>query len=340
VFGVFLGAVFSSGVYVYASAWLRTGSLRPGFDQVANAAVTFHMPSVVRDACRAYAVSVFALVATIVVVVLIFMVNRLLRIVHLRPQWPTPAYRALLRETYGAEVVDATDPPTKARAKKVAKVFWWGRQADFAHRYLAVITVIGMVITGFFMYALVASAGNKDCTNPVVRWHQFGTIDPHAACPNANHSGVAWTGWLSARSLQGTGAYLVIMSLVLLVAVGAAAFRARSTRRSVGILWDLASFWPRAAHPFAAPCYAERAVPDLITRVYWYARTRRTRLVLAGHSQGTVISAATLFQLAAIERQSPDDEFLSAIRYFSFGCVLRRLYGRYFPAYFSSRALD
>jgi hypothetical protein len=145
-------------------------------------------------------------------------------------------------------------------------------------------------------------------------------------------------GWQSKNFLSGVGAYLVVLTLLGLVSLGAVAFRVPATRRVVGILWDVASFWPRASHPLAPPCYAERTVPDLVTyltaqRVGDQARS----VVLAGHSQGTVISVATIFQLDAFDNSGGGDQtakVLPALGFLSFGCVLRRLYGRYFPAYF------
>lgn len=96
------------------------------------------------------------------------------------------------------------------------------------------------------------------------------------------------TAQLSAKALESDGAYLVVMTLVLLVTVVAAAFRAPATRKHVGVLWDLASFWPRLGHPFAAACYAERTVPDLTTRLanYGHPPTGQSpkRVILAGHS--------------------------------------------------------
>ena len=54
--------------------------------------------------------------------------------------------------------------------------------------------------------------------------------------------------------------------------LGLLVYRNDTVRRSVGVLWDIGTFWPRAAHRLAPPSYAERAVPELQTRV---AGTRR-----------------------------------------------------------------
>jgi pimeloyl-ACP methyl ester carboxylesterase len=60
-------------------------------------------------------------------------------------------------------------------------------------------------------------------------------------------------------------------------------------RRTISIIWALATFWPRAAHPFAAPAHGPRAVADLVSRV-----TRLTRagnsVLIAGHSHGALLA--------------------------------------------------
>ena len=84
--------------------------------------------------------------------------------------------------------------------------------------------------------------------------------------------------------------------MLLLVVLGVQTYRNARVRRTVGIIWDLATFWPRAAHPLAPPCYAERVVPELVHRATWLA-TEQGGVVLSGHSQGSVLVAATVLQL-------------------------------------------
>ena len=91
-------------------------------------------------------------------------------------------------------------------------------------------------------------------------------------------------------------ANVAISGFVLaLLWVGRQAYRSPAARRTVGIVWDLGTFWPRAVHPLAPPCYAERAVPDLLLRLRFYKESGG-RVLLSCHSQGTVLGAVVLLQ--------------------------------------------
>ena len=138
-----------------------------------------------------------------------------------------------------------------------------------------------------------------------------------------------------------------------LVALLRQAYSDPAKRKSIGALWDVGTFWPRAVHPLAPPCYAERAVPEVVDRIrlltghvttkpddvaYLKAlagqpnleRTRRLTvppgpLLLTGYSQGAVIAPAVIAQL-------PED-ILPDVALLTLACPARRLYGRAFPAY-------
>ncbi|GAA3742402.1 hypothetical protein [Micromonospora maritima] len=119
------------------------------------------------------------------------------------------------------------------------------------------------------------------------------------------------------------GAYLIGTFAVLLGVFGLFAYRSRGIRL-IGILWELATFWPRGAHPLAAPCYSERAVPDLTRRVRHLIASGDT-VVLAGQSHGSVLAAVTALQLPPATR--------SRLALLTFASPLQRLYARVFPAY-------
>jgi hypothetical protein len=135
----------------------------------------------------------------------------------------------------------------------------------------------------------------------------------------------------AAETSQALGSWLIGLGFILFVTWGRRAYKDAAARRTIGILWDVGTFWPRAAHPFAPPCYAERAVPDLTWRMCtWTARTGG-RLVISGHSQGSVLAAAAVWQLPTATRRR--------VALLTYGSPLERLYGRWFPAYFGPRAL-
>ncbi|MFD7059021.1 hypothetical protein [Streptomyces sp. NPDC059906] len=135
----------------------------------------------------------------------------------------------------------------------------------------------------------------------------------------------------AAQTAQDLGSWLIGLGFILFVTWGRRAYKDASARRTIGILWDVGTFWPRAAHPFAPPCYAERAVPDLTWRMATWTRATGGRLVISGHSQGSVLAAAASWQLEPSAR--------GRVALLTYGSPLERLYGRWFPAHFGPDAL-
>jgi hypothetical protein len=150
---------------------------------------------------------------------------------------------------------------------------------------------------------------------------------PGAACEKA-YSFVRG----AAETAQALGSWLIGFGFILFVTWGRRAYKDASARRTIGILWDVGTFWPRAAHPFAPPCYAERAVPDLTWRMATWTRATGGRLVISGHSQGSVLAAAAVWQLTPSVRKR--------VALLTYGSPLERLYGRWFPAHFGPAALS
>ena len=136
-----------------------------------------------------------------------------------------------------------------------------------------------------------------------------------------------------------------VSGIILLVLIAAGIFH-EDLLRAVGVIWDLATFWPRAAHPFSPPCYGERVVPELLDRISGgltgeifpgnadgtetpcketdtHAAAKYDYIILSGHSLGSAILAAVMLQL-------PDAQ-LPRIRFVSYGSQLRAWFGRFFP---------
>ncbi|MFC0507079.1 hypothetical protein [Micromonospora costi] len=125
------------------------------------------------------------------------------------------------------------------------------------------------------------------------------------------------------------GIWIISLLVIGLLIVGFRAYRSAETRRLVAVLWDLGTFWPRTVHPFAPPCYAARAVPELAKRVS--ALAARGPVVISGHSHGSVLAAATVLQLPSAA--------LSRVALLSYGSPLHRIYARLYPAYLGQQTL-
>ena len=142
-----------------------------------------------------------------------------------------------------------------------------------------------------------------------------------------------WDVWAWTSNIATLAMYVVALLALALLFLASRIRTSESARKGVGVLWDLTTFWPRAAHPLAPPCYAERVVPELRTRLNWALRQSplpgarpRNLVVLSGHSQGSAIVTALLSRLSRAE--------LSRIRVITYGSQIRALYGRIFPRVF------
>ena len=106
------------------------------------------------------------------------------------------------------------------------------------------------------------------------------------------------------------------------------AYRDADQRRALAVPWDVGSYFPSVFHPLAPPPYGATAVASLRTTLQALADEGRTPLVVAAHSQGTVIAAS-----AAVGSPVP-------VALFTFGSPLGTLYRRFFPAHFGSDLFD
>lgn len=156
--------------------------------------------------------------------------------------------------------------------------------------------------------------------------------------------------WERASALSGWA-----LGLTALAAVGWVVTNAvTSAERPLGLVWDIVCFFPRAGHPFTAPCYAERAVPELVKRTKQHIDDTLKaggdpHVVLSAHSMGATIAVATIFRLgqqdaerahaARLRGESAPLRYTDRVALLTHGCQLRGYFSRFFPEVFGYRVL-
>jgi hypothetical protein len=212
--------------------------------------------------------------------------------------------------TYADELSGAGGVPASAQARAHMIARAWAR-ACLIDKSPMLLTILASVLAAAVAASVVGYLATSTVNGTVVRG--------------------LWL-WQHASWLATAGSWAVGAMAVALIALGRRAYSDPATRRTVGILWDLGTFWPRATHPLAPPCYCERTLPDLIYRMTWLAPGDEDLVVLSTHSQGTVIGAALVLQLDPSQR--------ARTAFITYGSPLQRLYSRFFPAYFDAKVLS
>lgn len=192
--------------------------------------------------------------------------------------------------------LDCTDPDDRAWAARVGRAESVARLTDRAALVLAVTTLVVLAAA-----ALAVATGGERAGLGLGRWGD--------------------------RLAPAASLVLGLLPVAAVVTV-ARLYRSRPGRRAVGILWDVATFWPRWFHPFAPPSYGEAAVPQLGRRLA--TLTERGRVVISAHSQGSVLAAATL----------AGGSEATGVALLTHGSPLNRLYARYFPEFVSAPFLS
>jgi hypothetical protein len=213
---------------------------------------------------------------------------------------------------------DYTPPSTSAKSNRRTIAAAWAAAdlADHVGWVVAVLTVSGWAVVGSVALALYRGRGGLGgITDKVVS----------------------------------TGSLLAVLIAVGLVALLRSAYAGGARRRAIGSVWDVGTFWPRAAHPLAPPCYAERAVPEVVDRVreltgripvhpHDPSRTSVAgltvpagKVLLTGYSQGSILAPAVVAQLPPDARRD--------LALLTLACPARRLYGRAFPDFFGPEQL-
>lgn len=113
------------------------------------------------------------------------------------------------------------------------------------------------------------------------------------------------------------------------------------SRRGFSVIWDVVMFWPRWFHPLAPPAYGPHAVKrlrDEVQRRLVEVDGANTRpLVLAAHSQGTILSTVAIATLAGAHPKEKGYDLenparLDGLGLLTYGCPLIHLYDEYFPS--------
>lgn len=139
----------------------------------------------------------------------------------------------------------------------------------------------------------------------------------------ANPEDTGWRQWLA-----GVGVTMLVAVAGGLARMVYLAATRQETARHLGVLCDLTLFWPREAHPFVPPCYALKVVPELVARAREHLADPDTRVVLVGHSQGSLLAAVATARLLG----SLDDADRDRVGLVTAGSQLQWAYSRAFPA--------
>lgn len=207
--------------------------------------------------------------------------------------------------------VRASAGPTLLAEEQVSGVAraWWLARLKFSVHWLAItVAAAGTVLTVAAVWEALADPGALTC-------RQSGTwLSECADRPGPDFVSL------------GTAALLLLGGF--LVYLGRRAVGDSAVRRSACVVWDVVAFWPAAVHPLVPPPYSPKVIEDLRGRIEWHLdQDESTRVVLAGHSQGSLIA------VAALTRLTP--KYRSRVALLTYGSQLQIAYARAFPAYVS-----
>ena len=131
-----------------------------------------------------------------------------------------------------------------------------------------------------------------------------------------------------AGGLVGVGIAVLAALAVGLLRMVYQAGTSKAAGRYLGVLCDLTLFWPREAHPIVPPCYALKVIPELASRAAEHLQDPDTRVVLVGHSQGSLLAAVATARLLD-SLPAADRERVGLV---TAGSQLQWAYPRAFPA--------
>ncbi len=192
------------------------------------------------------------------------------------------------------------------------------RQVANARGYATAGHRAPQLITGVALAFFVVSAFFA-----VRRFDPGGTLDSRGWSLRFDAGGTLWS----------VAAWLLPATLLAAVATVRRATTSPTLRRSIGILWDVLTFWPRRFHPLAVRPYSERAVPEFQGRILEHVCNDGRPVVVSAHSQGSTLAFAAL---APLDGEST----LHSVALVTFGSPIGGLYAQLFPAYFGPAQVD
>jgi hypothetical protein len=305
ILGGLLGAGLGAG-YTYIAAGCLSGKCSAVFSHSYGAESPLKLPATYESLSELWAVTGIVILVGAIVLALVFLTEAGRAAIgkfvpsHLRP----------------AALIQQGQPSRTGQPFKT--VFSWQvpRWRVLSARLITGLTVVIAVAAILCLEAQWATE-----KTPLLRPLRF-LLDPGFLAQPASALGLEQhRPWLAAL-----GAYVVTIATLGFLAQVYNAARRPDSARSLGILWDLASYWPRAAHPFVPPCYAQKAVPELVERAHRYI-TEGHKVVLSAHSQGTLIVIA-----AALRMKIEHPESCQRLGLVMAGSQLQWAYPRAFPA--------
>ena len=177
-----------------------------------------------------------------------------------------------------------------------------------------------LIVAGVYGAIVGATAVALSCLGPAEGCTQADITMPAWVDEDPENMTVLFGLPFDPASLLGWAKILMVAVPAVLVvrSIVGGLLNGQDSRRKVGILWDLGSFWPRWFHPLGPPAYGPYAVTRLQTVI-----SEEEPDVLAAHSQGSLISAVAL---CLAEKDARPGLFIT------YGSQLGDLYPSLFPS--------
>ena len=214
----------------------------------------------------------------------------------------------------------------------------------------AVLGLVVAVVAAPFALARLRRIESAEATllgSPVRVWRRAGWQRRHMhhvvlACAGVLCAGAAVAIYFRFTNTPGPLQPLSTIGVFALGALAGALLRAvynaakaTSSARQLGVLADLACFWPREAHPIVPPCYAVKVAPEVASRTVAHLAEPGTRVVLIGESHGSLLVAVAAARLL----NSLNEPERRRIGIVTVGSQLQWAYTRAFPAVLPFSAL-